>query len=119
MKKLQEKLNRKVRRKRRIRGKVSGTADRPRLSVYKSNQHLYVQVIDDVKGETLMTVSTLSGETKGLKPNVEDAAKVGKTLAAALKKKKITRAVFDRNGNLYHGVIRSLADGTREAGIEL
>lgn len=119
MKKLQEKLKRKARRKRRIRGRVTGTADRPRLSVYKSNQHLYVQAIDDVVGQTLLTVSTLSGETKGLKPNVEDAAKVGKAVAAALKEKKITRAAFDRNGNLYHGVIRSLADGAREAGIEL
>ena len=119
MKRVQEKLKRKARRKTRIRGKVSGTADRPRLSVHKSNKHLYVQVVDDVQGETLLTVSTLSGETEGLKPNVEDAAKVGKALGAALKEKKISQAVFDRNGNLYHGVIRSLADGTREAGIEL
>lgn len=119
MKKLQEKLHRKARRKRRIRGKVTGTAGRPRLSVYKSNRHLYVQVIDDEQGKTLFALSSLSGETKGLKPNVEDAAKLGKAVGAALKKKKITTAVFDRNGNLYHGVIRSLADGTREAGIVL
>ena len=119
MKKLQEKLKRKARRKRRIRGKVTGTADRPRLSVYKSNQHLYVQAIDDVAGQTIFAVSTLAGETKGLKPNVEDAAKVGKAVGAALKERKISRAAFDRNGNLYHGVIRSLAEGTREAGIEL
>ena len=119
MKKLQEKLKRKARRKTRIRGKVTGTSKRPRLSVYKSNQHLYVQAIDYLDGRTLLTVSTLNGETKGLKPNVEDASKVGKVLGSALKEKKITSAVFDRNGNLYHGVIRSLAEGTREAGIEL
>ena len=119
MKRIQEKRRRLNRRKMRVRGKISGTAARPRISIFKSNKNLYVQVIDDTAGKTLASVSTMNKENKALKPNVADAAKLGEQLGGELKKLKITEAVFDRNGNLYHGVIKAFADGTRKAGIQM
>ncbi len=119
MRTLELKKKRRVKRKLRIRGRISGTADRPRLSVYKSNRYLYVQVIDDVAGNTLASVTTAHGELAGLKNTVVDAEKVGMALGEKLKAHNITRVVFDRNGNLYHGVIKAIADGTRKAGIQL
>jgi large subunit ribosomal protein L18 len=101
-----------------IRRRITGTAERPRISVFKSNRHLYVQVIDDTVGNTLLSVSSQAGETKGLKPTVADGEKLGAALGKKMKDKKITRAVFDRNGNLYHGVIKAIADGARKAGVE-
>jgi len=118
MKRLIEKKARRQRRKLHIRKTVKGTQDRPRLSVFRSNRHIYVQVIDDRSGTTMLSVSTYSGETKGLRPKVEDAEKLGKSLGDAMKKKKIAEAVFDRNGNLYHGVVKAVADGIRSAGIK-
>ena len=118
MKRLVEKRARRQRRKNHIRKTVKGTHERPRLSVFKSNRHLYVQVIDDRNGTTMLSVSTQSGETKGLRPRVEDGEKLGKALGDAMKKKKITEAVFDRNGSLYHGVVKAVADGIRSAGIK-
>jgi len=91
---------------------------RPRISVFKSNRHLYVQVIDDLEGKTLLSASSQSGETKGLKPTVSDGEKLGIALGKMMKDKKITRAVFDRNGSLYHGVVKAIADGARKSGIE-
>jgi large subunit ribosomal protein L18 len=79
---------------------------------------MYIQSIDDTVGHTLAAVSSAHGETKGLKQNVEDGKKLGKALGEELKKLNIERAVFDRNGYLYHGVVKSIADGTREAGIK-
>lgn len=105
------------RRKARIRAKISGTASRPRISVFKSNKHLYAQVIDDVVGSTLTSIANL-GEHKTLKVTVADAEKLGQALGEKMKSLKITEAVFDRNGNLYHGVVKALADGTRKAGIK-
>lgn len=118
MKRLVEKKARRKRRKMHIRKTVKGTHDRPRMSVFKSNRHLYVQVIDDVAGTTLLSVSSRAGETKGLRPRVEDGEKLGKAIGEAMKKKKIATAVFDRNGNLYHGVVKAIADGARSAGIK-
>jgi large subunit ribosomal protein L18 len=109
---------RRARRKLHVRKRISGTGDRPRISVYKSNRHLYVQVVDDVEGRTLVSASSRAGDTKGLKPTVADGAKLGEALGKKMKQKKITRAVFDRNGNLYHGVVKAIADGARKAGIE-
>ncbi len=109
------------RRKLRIRRKISGTAERPRLTVFRSLKHIYAQVIDDVAGKTLAHVSTLS---KDVKPQADDQKKsdaatlVGKTIAAQLKSKGITKIVFDRNGYLYHGRIKALAEGAREGGLE-
>jgi large subunit ribosomal protein L18 len=109
------------RRKLRVRRKVSGTAERPRMSVFRSLKHMYAQVVDDVAGKTLAHASTLA---KDLKPKADemkksDAAKaVGVAIAAQLKAKGITKVVFDRNGYLYHGRIKALAEGAREAGLE-
>jgi len=116
MKRIADKNRRKDRRKVRVRGKISGTATTPRISVFKSNKHLYVQVIDDVAGATLCAISNV-GDYKSLKVTVADAAKLGAALGEKMKTLNVTTAVFDRNGNLYHGVIKALADGTRKAGI--
>jgi len=107
-------------RKPRIRKKVSGTQARPRLVVFRSNQHLYAQLVDDVTGVTLASSSTQvlnkAGET--LKANKDSATKVGKAIAAAALAKQIETCVFDRNGYIYHGKIKALADGAREGGLK-
>jgi large subunit ribosomal protein L18 len=117
MKKLVEKQRRLRKRKMRVRKKISGHDTRPRLSIFKSNRNIYAQVIDDVKGHTLASVSTQAEEFKNLKMNVEDAAKLGEALGGKLKELKIEEVVFDRNGMLYHGVIKAFADGARKAGL--
>jgi large subunit ribosomal protein L18 len=117
MKQLIVKAKRKERRKLRIRSIVSGTAERPRISVFKSNKHLYVQVIDDVKGHTLLSVANI-GENAKLKANIPGAEALGITLGNSMKDAQLVEAVFDRNGNLYHGVVKALADGIRKAGIK-
>ena len=102
------------RRRKRIRAKVSGTAERPRLSVYKSNTTIYAQLIDDNTGKTLAAVST-----KGLKGNKTEAAKAaGAALAKAAQTNKIEAVVFDRGGFIYTGRVRALADGAREGGLK-
>ncbi|MBI9079064.1 MAG: 50S ribosomal protein L18 [Pseudodesulfovibrio sp.] len=107
-------------RKPRIRKKISGTEVRPRLVVFRSNQHLYAQLVDDVNGVTLASSSTLllnkDGET--LKANRESATKVGKDIAVKALDKKIEAVVFDRSGYIYHGKVKALADGAREAGLK-
>jgi len=102
------------RRRKRIRAKVSGTSERPRLSVYKSNAYMYAQVIDDTKGLTLVAASSM--DVKGNK--TEAAAKVGTELAKLAKAKGITKVVFDRGGFIYTGRVRALADAAREGGLE-
>ena len=101
--------------KTRIRGKISGTAERPRMSVFRSNKGIYVQVIDDLAGVTLAAASSkgLEGGTK-----TEVAAKVGKEIAKKAQEKGISEVVFDRNGYLYHGRVKSLADAAREGGLK-
>ena len=89
------------------------------MSVFNSNKHIYVRVIDDSVGRTLVSVSSRGGDTKGLKPNVEDGEKLGQAVGAQMKEQKISEVVFDRNGHLYHGVIKAVADGARKAGIKL
>jgi large subunit ribosomal protein L18 len=122
--KLLTKLERKsprLRRKRRVRKKIFGTPERLRLSVFRSNKHLYAQIIDDVSGRTLVSASTLSPELKGkLKStsNVEAAAKVGELLAQKAKKANITKVVFDRNRYKYHGRVKALAEAARQGGLE-
>lgn len=117
-KKLDDKLRKRLKRKIHIRKYISGTADRPRMTVTRSNCNLSVQVIDDVKGITLASASTLEKDLRSLKPNIEGASKIGATIAQRLKDKNIKTVVFDRNGYLYHGVVKAIADGAREAGIE-
>ena len=99
----------------RIRAKLAGTADRPRLNVYRSLNHIYVQVIDDQKGETLVSASTIKMKNGG---NVAAAKEIGKAVAEAAVAKGVKRVVFDRGGYLYHGRIKALADAAREAGLE-
>ena len=109
------------RRKLRIRKKVNGTAERPRLSVFRSSRHIYAQVIDDAAGKTLAAASTLSKDLAGQLEEgnkVAAAKKVGKLIAKVCKEKGITKIVFDRNGYLYHGRVSALAQAAREAGLE-
>jgi large subunit ribosomal protein L18 len=111
-----------LRRKARVREKIIGTDSRPRVCVFRSNKHIYAQVISDDQGKTLVTVSTLSKElADGSKKNkrVDAAKKVGLALANVCKQKNITKVVFDRNGFLYHGRVKAVADGAREGGLEL
>ena len=99
----------------RIRAKLSGTGDRPRLNVYRSLNHIYAQVIDDQNGVTLVSASTIKMKTGG---NVAAAKEIGKAVAEAAVKQGIKKVVFDRGGYLYHGRIKALADAAREAGLE-
>lgn len=103
-------------RKRRIRGKISGSAKRPRLSVFRSNKHIYAQLIDDEAGETLLAVSDIDFGESG--SNKDTAFKVGKGLAEKALKKDIKKVVFDRSGYKYHGRVKSLAEGAREGGLK-
>lgn len=114
------KTNRKLERTRRharVRTKISGTAERPRLCVYRSNTNLYAQVIDDVTGNTLVQASTLDKEVKTKHANKEAAKEVGKLIAKRAVEKKITNVVFDRGGYIYHGVVKELAEAAREGGL--
>ena len=99
----------------RIRQKLAGTAERPRLNVYRSLNHIYAQVIDDAKGETLVSASTIKLKTGG---NVAAAKEIGKAIAERAKEKGIKAVVFDRGGFLYHGRIKALAEAARAAGLE-
>lgn len=110
-----------LRRKARVREKIIGTDSRPRVCVFRSNKHIYAQVISDDQGKTLVTVSTLSKELAdgSKKKRVDAAKKVGLALANVCKQKNITKVVFDRNGFLYHGRVKAVADGAREGGLEL
>lgn len=101
----------------RIRSKLHGTPERPRLSVFRSNTNIYAQIIDDVNGVTIASASSLKDVKKGA-GNVEGAKVVGKLIAERAKDKKITSVVFDRSGYLYHGRVKALADAAREAGLE-
>ena len=121
MKKLQKKQAGLNRRHTRVRGKVSGTADCPRLCVTRSNKNLYVQFIDDVAGKTICGISTHAADFKKSKKNgatVEGAKELGKLAAKTAADKKIKKVVFDRGGNLYHGRIKALAESCREGGLE-
>ena len=111
-----QKIARRLKIKASIRTKVSGTAERPRLTVFRSNSQIYAQVIDDTKGVTLASASSLGIKDKMTKS--EKAALVGKAIAEAAKKAGGNEVVFDRNGYLYHGRVQSLADAAREAGLQ-
>lgn len=100
----------------RMRRKVNGTPERPRLAVFRSNKHIYAQIIDDTVGRTLVAASTLEFEAEGTK--TEAAKQVGDLVAKKALEKGIKQVVFDRGGNIYHGRIQALADGAREAGLD-
>jgi large subunit ribosomal protein L18 len=112
--------NNRLRRKRRVRKKVFGTPRRPRLSVYKSNQHIYAQVIDDLAGHTLASASTLEDEMSDVDDmsKTEQAAEVGRRVAERALDRDIDQVVFDRNGFIYHGRLAAVADGARESGLQ-
>ena len=121
MNKLQKKQAGLARRHRRVRGKVSGTAARPRLCVTRSNSNIYVQFVDDVAGKTLYGEGTLGADFKATGKscaNVEGASALGGIVGKKALEKGITEIVFDRGGNLYHGRVKALADGAREAGLK-
>jgi large subunit ribosomal protein L18 len=116
-----EKKISKQRRQERIRKKVSGTTERPRLCVYRSLNNVYAQIIDDIKGVTLVAASTLDKDIraeKGHKGNAEAAKKVGKLVAQKATAAGIKQVIFDRSGYRYHGSIKALAEGSREGGLE-
>ena len=106
-------------RHKRVRAKISGTAERPRLCVYRSNDNIYAQIIDDEQGVTLVSASTMDKDFNGFGGNVEAAAEIGKKIAAKALEKGITEVVFDRGGYVYHGRVKALADGAREGGLKL
>ena len=109
------------RRKLRVRSKISGTSERPRLSVFRSNKHIYAQVVDDETSQTIAAASTVSRDIKGTlaEDNKTDAAKkVGALVAKICLEKKVARVVFDRNGYLYHGRVKALAESAREHGLK-
>ena len=106
------------RRHKRVRTKISGTPECPRLCVFRSNTNVYAQVIDDVNGVTLVSASTLDKEVKTKKANKEAAKEVGALVAKRALDKKIKSVVYDRGGYIYHGVVKELAEAAREAGLE-
>lgn len=107
-----------LKRHKRVRGKVAGTPERPRLNVFRSEHHIYAQIIDDVNGVTLCSASSVEKGFEGLGSNKEAARKVGKTVAERAKDKGIDAVVFDRGGFVYHGRVQELAEGAREGGLE-
>ena len=106
------------RRHKRVRTKISGTAERPRLCMYRSNTNIYAQIIDDVAGKTLASASTMDKEVKTKHSNKEAAKEVGALIAKRAEEKKIKTVVFDRSGYIYHGVVKELAEAAREGGLE-
>ncbi len=116
-KKTSDKVKSRIKNKIRVRKKVEGTAERPRLCVFRSNMHMYAQIIDDVSGKTLAAASS-KGLVDKNGSNIEGAKKVGETIAKKALEKNITNVVFDRAGLLYHGKVKSLADSAREAGLK-
>lgn len=109
----------KIKRVMRVRKKLKGTAERPRLSISKTNRHIYAQIIDDMKGITIGGIGTLSKENKTVgKKSKETARLIGKQIAEIAKKNQVNAVVFDRGPNKYHGIIAELAEGAREAGLQ-
>ena len=107
-----------IKRHKRVRAKISGTPERPRLNVFRSETNIYAQIIDDVSGRTLVSASSLEKGFEGRGNNCEAAAKVGEAIAQRAKDKGIDTVVFDRGGYLYHGRVKALAEGARKAGLE-
>ncbi|WP_296113494.1 50S ribosomal protein L18 [uncultured Anaerococcus sp.] len=112
------KNDRLITRKKRVRSKISGTPQRPRLSVYKSNENIYAQLIDDVNGVTLASANSLQEDVAESQSNVETAKKVGEAIGKRAVDAGIEEVVFDRNGYLYHGKVKALAEAAREAGLK-
>ena len=118
MGKLNPRVSARLRRKMRIRRHLSGTSERPRLSVFRSNNHIYAQVIDDESGRTLASASTLKLDIDGHKSNKAAAGEVGTAIASAAKEAGVSSVIFDRNGYKYHGRVKALAEAAREGGLK-
>lgn len=118
MNRIADKNRKYARRKVHIRKNLYGTAQRPRMTVFRSNLHMYVQVIDDNKGMTLASAGTTENELLNLKNNTEGATQLGKVIGQRCLEKGIVSVVFDRNGYLYHGLVKAIADGARSAGMK-
>ena len=118
LRKMLEKNRKRFKRKVHIRKGLSGTAERPRMTVFKSNRSLSIQIIDDTKGHTLASASTLEKELRSIKANVVGAGQLGEVMGKRLLDKNIKTVVFDRNGYLYHGLVKAMADGARKAGVQ-
>jgi len=118
MDRIEQKQAKRLQRKKHVRRKISGTAERPRLTVFKSNKNLSLQVIDDIKGHTIVSASTLEKDLAAVKVNVEGGAQLGKIIGERMKKAGISTIVFDRNGYMYHGVVKAIAEAARAEGIQ-
>ncbi len=118
IRKMLEKDRKRLKRKIHIRKRITGTAECPRMSVFRSNKALSIQIIDDTKGHTILSASTYENELKEIKRNVEGAGRLGEEMGKRLLEKNITHVVFDRNGYLYHGLVKAMADGARKAGVQ-
>jgi len=117
-KKSSKSLRMRAKRKRRVRGKILGTTERPRVSVFRSNLNFSGLLVDDTAGKTVLHVSTL-GKKSSVKNNIDGVKELGKSFGEGIKKLKIESVVFDRNGYLYHGKVKAFADGIRESGIRV
>ena len=118
LRKMLEKDRKRLKRKIHIRKRVSGTFERPRMTVTRSNRRMSIQVIDDTKGHTLASASTLEKDLREIKTTVAGAGQLGEIIGKRLLEKNIKTVVFDRNGYLYHGIVKAIADGARKAGVE-
>ena len=118
LRKMVEKDRKRFKRKVHIRKNIAGTAEQPRMTVFKSNKSLSIQAIDDAKGHTLVSASTLEKELKTIKATVAGAAQLGELMGKRLLEKNIKTVIFDRNGYLYHGLVKAMADGARKAGVQ-
>ena len=117
LRKMIEKDRKRFKRKVHIRKTISGTAERPRMTVFKSNRSLSIQIIDDAKGNTLASASTLEKDLRNIKATIAGAGQLGEIMGKRILEKNIKTVVFDRNGYLYHGVVKAIADGARKAGV--
>ncbi len=115
---LSDKIRKRDRRRTHVRKTIVGTAEKPRMTVFRSNLHLYVQVIDDTLGHTLASVSTMEQQFRSRRATVQTGGVLGEEIGKRLLEKGITQVVFDRNGYKYHGIVKAIADGARKAGIK-
>jgi large subunit ribosomal protein L18 len=118
LRKMIDKDRKRLKRKTHIRKVISGTAERPRMTVFRSNRSLSIQIIDDARGHTMASASTLEKELRDIKANIDGAGKLGEVMGKRLLEQNIKTVVFDRNGYLYHGVVKAIAEGARKAGIQ-
>ena len=118
LRKMLEKDRKRLKRKVHIRKTISGTPERPRMTVFKGSRSLSIQIIDDTRGHTLASASTLEKDLKSIKANAAGAAQLGELMGKRLLEKNIKAVVFDRNGYLYHGLVKAMADGARKAGVQ-